>query len=71
LFSSIVLYGFSCPSTALVSRAVYSSVSGIVSEIAPMSLNASTITALGITRIFTPEKSSALVIGRREFVVCR
>src|SRR5580765_699820 len=71
LFDMITEYGFSWPSTALLSSALYSSANGIGSGLAVKVLKVSRNTGFGITRSFRPSRSSALVMGRLPLVTLR
>src|SRR5580765_5101383 len=71
LFDRITEYGFSCPSTALLSSALYSSAKGIGRGLALNVLKVSRNTGFGITRILRPSRSSPLVMGRLLLVTLR
>ena len=67
----MVAGGFSCPSTAFCSMAVYSSVNGMGVALVPSALKVSRNKGLWITRSFSPARSSAVLMGRRELVTWR
>src|SRR6185295_15054824 len=71
LLDRITEYGFSWPSTAFVSSAVYSSANGIGSGLALKVLKVSRNTGFGITRSLSPSRSSPLVMGRLLLVTLR
>src|SRR3990167_7813909 len=67
----MVAGGFSWPSTAFCSMAVYSSVNGMGVALVPSALKVSRNKGLWITRSFRPARSSAVLMGRRELVTWR
>src|SRR3954462_6569510 len=71
LLDRMTEYGFSWPSTALLSSAEYNSANGMGSGLALNVLKVSRNTGFGITRSFKPSRSSALVMGRLLFVTFR
>src|SRR4029079_3572411 len=71
LFDRITEYWFSWPSNALLSSAFYSSANGMGSGLALNVLNVSRNTGFGITRSFSPSRSSPLVMGRLLLVTLR
>ncbi len=62
---------FSCPSTTLVCKAVYSSPIGTVAGEAPRPLNSEVEFGLAGTRIFMPSMSLGEMIGLLACVICR